>query len=318
MLPAPPAMLATLVTGGLLTPAEAELAAKIPLAEDIIVESDSGGHTDNRPLGALFPTIVALRDEIAASQQYDRPIRVGAAGGLGTPTALAAAFSLGAAFVVTGTVNQACVESGLDSSGRAMLARADIADVTMAPAADMFEQGVHVQVLSRETMFAGRGKKLRELYNRYPSLDAIPAAIRAKVEGQILRATFEEAWVSTRAFWLTRDAGEVTRAEADPKHKMALVFRAYLGQASRWAITGESDRRIDYQIWCGPAMGAFNRWVEGSFLAPTEARTATQVALNLLEGAATVTRAQQLRSFGLTVPAAAFDFRPRLLAKETS
>jgi 3-methyladenine DNA glycosylase Mpg len=60
-------------------------------------------------------------------------------------------------------------------------------------------------------------------------------------------------------------------------------------------------------------MGAFNTWVAGSFLAAPEARTAVQVARNLLEGAAVVTRAQQLRSYGVAVPTEAFDFRPREL-----
>jgi len=46
---------------------------------------------------------------------------------------------------------------------------------------------------------------------------------------------------------------------------MALVFRWYLGNGSRWAVEGTPDRVQDYQIWCGPAMGAFNRWVQGSF-----------------------------------------------------
>jgi hypothetical protein len=61
-------------------------------------------------------------------------------------------------------------------------------------------------------------------------------------------------------------------------------------------------------------MGAFNAWTAGSFLAAPEARTVVQVARNLLEGAAVVTRAQQLRSYGVPVPASAFDFRPRPLA----
>ena len=72
-------------------------------------------------------------------------------------------------------------------------------------------------------------------------------------------------------------------------------------------------RRLDYQLWCGPAMGAFNAWVRGSFLAPVANRTVVQIALNLLEGAAVVTRAQQLRSYGLPVPGTVFDFRPRPL-----
>jgi hypothetical protein len=94
---------------------------------------------------------------------------------------------------------------------------------------------------------------------------------------------------------------------------MALVFRWYLGKSSRWAITGEPKRRSDYQIWCGPAMGAFNAWVKGSFLADPAQRSVAQIGLNLLEGAAVVSRAQQLRSYGVPMPAAAFSFRPRPL-----
>ena len=162
-------------------------------------------------------------------------------------------------------------------------------------------------------MFAARARKLYELYRDYPSLDAIPDDQRAALEDRILRGSVADTWAATREFWMGRDPAEVDRAEADPHHKMALVFRSYLGRASRWAIDGVQDRRADYQIWCGPAMGAFNRWTEGTFLAEPTQRQAVQVALNLLEGAAMVTRAQQLRSFGVPVPPAAFDFRPRPL-----
>jgi trans-AT polyketide synthase/acyltransferase/oxidoreductase domain-containing protein len=184
----------------------------------------------------------------------------------------------------------------------------------MAPAADMFELGVEVQVLKRGTFFAVRAKKLYDLYRRHDSLDALPTQEKARLEKDILRVSVEDAWRDTDKFWRERDPREVAKAEADPKHKMALVFRSYLGQSSRWAIAGVRDRRPDYQIWCGPAMGAFNAWTEGSFLADPENRTVVQVARNLLEGAAVVTRAQQLRSFGVAVPPAAFDFKPRPLA----
>jgi hypothetical protein len=95
---------------------------------------------------------------------------------------------------------------------------------------------------------------------------------------------------------------------------MALVFRWYLGNGSRWARQGTADRQTDYQIWCGPAMGAFNAWARGSFLERPEARTVVQIARNLLEGAAQINRLQQLRSHGVPVPAAAFEYRPRPLA----
>jgi trans-AT polyketide synthase/acyltransferase/oxidoreductase domain-containing protein len=312
--PAPADMLAALVERGLLTPAEAALAARVPVAEDITCEADSGGHTDNRPLTALLPTIALLRDRITAERGYARGIRVGAAGGLGTPAAIAGAFALGAAYVQTGSVNQACVESGLGERGRAMLAQAEMADVIMAPAADMFEMGVDVQVLRRGSLFAVRARKLYELYRAYPSLEAIPADERAKVERDLLRNTFDAAWESTRTFWMGRDPQQVARAETDAKHRMALVFRAYLGLSSRWAIDGVDERAADFQIWCGPAMGAFNAWTRGSFLDAPAQRGVVQVARNLMEGAAVLTRAQQLRTYGLPVPAAAFEFRPRPLA----
>jgi PfaD family protein len=313
MSPAPPELLRTLLDRYQITPEEAELAARVPVAEDITVESDSGGHTDNRPLMALLPTILALRDSIAQEQGYDRPIRIGAAGGLGTPEAVAGAFGLGAAYVVTGSVNQSCVEAGLSEHAKEMLAQADVADVVMAPAADMFEQGVKLQVLKRGTMFAPRAAQLYELYRAYPSLNAIPAERRARLEREILQATVSEIWSATEDFWRRRDPSQLEIAETDPKHKMALVFRWYLGNASRWAIDGHADRRYDYQIWCGPAMGAFNRWTAGTFLAEPGNRTVVQVARNLLEGAAVITRAHQLRTYGVPVPAQAFAFRPRNL-----
>jgi PfaD family protein len=313
MSPPPQAMLDALVQTGELTAEEAALARHLPVAEDITVESDSGGHTDNRPLGSLFPTIVQVRDELSARFGYTRPIRVGAAGGLGTPESVASAFALGAAYVLTGSVNQSCREAGVSDDVKAMLALAELADMTMAPSADMFELGVKVQVLKRGTMFASRAATLYSLYTRFPSLEAIPADELARVEQQLFRQPVGEVWEDARQFFEVRGPHEIERAERDPKHKMALVFRSYLGRSSRWPIDGDSSRRLDYQVWCGPAMGAFNAWVKGSFLEKAENRTVVQVACNLLEGAAYVTRASQLRSYGVPIPAAAFAFPPRPL-----
>ncbi len=80
--------------------------------------------------------------------------------------------------MLTGSVNQ-LVESGVSDDARALLAQADLADVTMAPAADMFEQGVKVQVLRRGTLFAARASRLYETYRSYPSLAEIPGDVRS-------------------------------------------------------------------------------------------------------------------------------------------
>ncbi len=312
MSPPPAALLRRLVEDGDLSAEEAALAGRIPVVADVTVEADSGGHTDNRPMAVVLPAIRAVRDRLA--ETGSPAVRIGAAGGLGTPAAVAAAFALGADYVLTGSVNQAAVESGLSEDGRRMLAETDVVDTAMAPAADMFEMGAQVQVLRRGTMFASRASLLYELYKAHGALEEIPAPRRVLLEKQIFRAPLETIWREVTRFWADRDPAQLALAERDSKHRMALVFRWYLGKSSRWAMDGDVERKADYQIWCGPAMGAFNRWTAGSFLAAPEHRTVVQIALNLLEGAAFLTRAHQARTFGLPITSEGFSFRPRRLA----
>jgi PfaD family protein len=303
-------MLRELVTRSELTPEQAELASQIPVAQDLTAEADSAGHTDNRPAITLLPTMLALRDRLQARFGYEQAPRVGAAGGISTPWSAAAAFAMGAAFIVTGSVNQACVESGSSDTVRQMLAEAEQADCAMAPAADMFEMGVKVQVLKRGTMFAMRAAKLYEIYRSRDSLDAIPEAERIQLEKTIFHLPLTQIWEQTKDFFRRRDPKQIERAERDPKHQMALVFRWYLGQSSRWANAGELTRRIDYQVWCGPAMGAFNEWTKGSFLEQWQHRKVVTVALNILYGAAVQTRASMLRAQGVRLPSGCPSLRP--------
>jgi len=107
------------------------------------------------------------------------------------------------------------------------------------------------------------------------------------------------------------DPRQIERAERDPRHKMALVFRSYLGQSSKWAIQGDASRKGDYQIWCGPAMGAFNEWVRGSELEDYTQRRVVPVGMNLLWGGAVLLRVQQLRTQGITVPPEAARIAPK-------
>ncbi|MDT8444544.1 MAG: PfaD family polyunsaturated fatty acid/polyketide biosynthesis protein [Desulfuromonadales bacterium] len=297
--PPPSRLLQELVASGQLTAEQAQWAAEIPMAQDVTVESDSGGHTDNRPALALFPTIQAQKNACQIQYKYPQPLRVGLGGGIATPASAAAAFALGAAYLVTGTINQACIESGTCDEVRQMLAETRQADVTMAPSGDMFEMGVNVQVLKRGTMFSMRASKLYELYRAHSSIEELPAAERQKLEKTVFRKNLDQVWEETRSYFQLRDPRQLTKAEREPKYKMALVFRWYLGQSPVWANRGEADRRLDYQIWCGPAMGAFNEWVKGSFLEETRQRRVATVAWNLLFGAAVLIRANQLKLQGV-------------------
>lgn len=302
--PAPEAILRDLLAAGEITAEQAELARAVPMADDVTAEADSGGHTDRRPLTVLLPELLRLRDALAPQ------VRVGAAGGIGTPEAAYAAFAMGAAYVVTGSINQAAVESGQSAAVKELLAAAGVADCEMAPSSDMFELGVDVQVLKRGTLFPARAKKLYELYRTHGGLDDIPAVQRADLEAKVFRRPLDDVWRDTVAYFEARDPAQIERAEGDPKRRMALVFRWYLGLSSRWGIQGEPGRAPDYQIWCGPAMGAFNAWAAGTHLAPVANRHVADLAAHLMRGAAFTGRVAALRLAGVRLPSLSAVYRP--------
>jgi len=308
--PAPTKILKELVAQNLITELQATLAEKIPVADDITVEADSGGHTDNRPLVCLLPSILELRDEVQKKYGYQQPVRVGVAGGISTPQSALAAFMMGAAYVVTGSVNQSCVEAGTSPHTKELLAQAEMPDVMMAPAADMFEMGVKLQVLKRGTLFPVRAQKLYELYKNYDSIDEIPAVEREKLEKQIFRRSLNDVWEDTVAYVSTRNPDKIHKAANNPKLKMALIFRWYLGLSSRWSNSGEKGREIDYQIWCGPAMGSFNDWVRGSYLSEPSNRKVVDIADQIMTGAAYLYRIQNLKMQGCQLSIAFSQYRP--------
>lgn len=309
--PAPARLLQALVAEGRISSAQAELAARVPMADDITAEADSGGHTDRRPLVVLLPELVAARDRIARELPVAAAVRIGAAGGIGTPDAAAAAFAMGAAYVVTGSVNQAAREANQCAATKNLLATAQFADCIMAPSSDMFELGVQVQVLRRGTMFAARAQRLYDLYRAYPGMDALPADVRKDLEAKLFRRPLETVWQDCVTYFTERDPAQLTAAEGDEKARMALVFRWYLGLSSGWSIRGETDRSADYQIWCGPAMGAFNTWTAGTYLAAPENRGVADIAAQLLRGAAYLTRVAHLRTAGVRLPAECARYVPR-------
>lgn len=311
MEPASDEILQSLLEEGRINPEQARLAGLVPMADDITVEADSGGHTDNRPLVSVLPAIIRLRNQVQEKRNYPQPVRIGAAGGIATPESALAAFLMGAAYVTTGSINQGCVDSGASVHTKKLLSQMEMTDVSMAPASDMFEMGVKVQVLKRGTMFAMRAQKLYEIYSRYESIEDIPIQEREKLENTIFKLPLDSVWDECLKFFAVRDPQQIDRAEKNPKAKMALVFRWYLGLASRWSNIGEAGREMDYQIWCGPAMGAFNDWVRGTYLEDPENRKAADVNLQILTGAAYLYRINILESQGIRLDPSIKEFVPQ-------
>jgi PfaD family protein len=308
--PAPDRLVRTLLESGEITADQAELARRVPMADDITAEADSGGHTDGRPLVVLLPELLAVRDRVQRETGLDRPVRIGAAGGIGTPAAAAAAFTLGASYVVTGSINQASVEADQSETTKRLLAAAGVADCEMAPSADMFEMGVDVQVLKRGTMFAGRAKRLYETYRTHDGIESLPEPERVELEQRIFQRPLDDVWTDCVRFFTERDPAQIERAADNPKRRMALIFRWYLGLSSGWSVAGTPERSGDYQIWCGPAMGAFNSWVTGTYLAAPANRHVAELATQVMRGAAFAGRINQLRLAGVRLPAACSTYVP--------
>ncbi|MGA7436612.1 MAG: ACP S-malonyltransferase [Luteibacter sp.] len=287
MSPPPAAIVERLRERGLVTAQQAEWARGIPMSHDICVEADSGGHTDGGIVAVMLPPLMRLRDRMQATHAYAEPICMGLAGGIGGPEAAAAAFLLGADFIVTGSINQCTVESGMSADGKALLQEMDIQDTEYAPAGDMFEIGANVQVLKKSVFFPARANKLLSLYRHHESLDDIPERTRRQLETTFFKKSFAEIWDDTQRYF--RSAGmehEILKAEANPKHRMALTFRWYFAYCTRIAIEGKGEDRVNYQIQTGPALGSFNQWVKGTPLEPWTARHVDDIAHRIMVAAA--------------------------------
>lgn len=189
---------------------------------------------------------------------------------------------LGADFVVTGSVNQCTVEAGTSDAVKDILQDLGVHDTDYAPAGDMFEVGARMQVARKGLLFPARAQKLYELYLRHDSLDDLDARTRATLEQKYFGRPLDTVWQETRAHLARRFPDRLAEIERNPKQKMAQVFRWYFVHSTRLALAGRPEHRVDYQIHCGPALGAFNAWVRGTPLASWRQRHVAAVADHLM------------------------------------
>lgn len=301
--PPPERLLGKLLEAGRVTAGEAELLRRVPMADAITVESDSGGHTDQGNPFTLIPAVRKVRDAAEARFPEFGRIHLGAGGGIGTPEAAAAVFVLGADFVSSGSINQCTVEAGTSDVVKDMLEVMNVQDTDYAPAGDLFELGSKVQVLKKGLFFPARANKLLALYRQHESLEEIEPTLRRQIQDRYFKRSFEEVFDEIRR---ARPGPEVERAERQPKQRMAMVFKRYFRDTTAWALAGDLDHKVDFQIHCGPAQGAFNQWAAGGELAPWRRRHVDLIAERLLDE----TAALLTRRFGLMFGAAGALPRP--------
>lgn len=268
-----------------ITKEEADLSRRVSVADDICAEGDSASGSNGGSPYALLPSICRLRDESMEKYQYDKKVRVGAAGGIGTPEALAAAFILGADFVLTGSINQCTVEAATSDAAKDLLQNMNVQDTQYAPMENMFEMGSRTQVLKRGVFFPARANKLYDLYRLYNSIDEIDENTKKQIQEKYFNSSFENVYEEIKA---QCPSYSIMKAEENPKHKMALIFKWYLNYSSKLALSGNKENKVNYQINCGPALGAFNQWVKGTDLENWRNRHVDEIGEKLINETAQI------------------------------
>lgn len=280
--PPPEKKLDELLNAGKITKVQREIAKNIAMADDICVEGDSGGHTDRGNLFAILPAILMMRDRMQEKYDYEKKVRVGAAGGIGTPQTIAAVFTMGADFVMTGSINQCTVEAGTSSRVKEILSGVNIQDTDYCVSGDMLEWGSLVQVVKKGVFFPIRANKLYELYKDYNSLDEIDEKMREQLQTKYFGKSFEDIWAEVASHY---DETQLQKANANPKYKMLLIFKWYHAYTTKLALVGDDNNVINYQIHCSSAMGAFNQYVSGTQYENWQNRHAGKIGVMLMNEA---------------------------------
>lgn len=295
-------IVAQLLAAGAITAQQAELARAVPMSSEICVEADSGGHTDMGIPTVIFPALCRLRDDMQRQFGYERPVRMGLAGGIGAPASAAAAFTMGADFILTGSINQCTVEAGTSDAVKDLLQEMNIQDTDYAPAGDMFELGAKVQVLKKGVFFPARANRLHALYLQYDGLEALPEPVRRQLEERYFKRGFDAILTEAKAYLLQSGRQlEVEQLQASPKKRMARVFKWYFAYSTQLALAGRMEDRVDFQIHTGPALGAFNQWVKGTELASWRKRHVDDLAERLMHGAAQLLQSMYARLGSSTI-----------------
>ena len=297
--PVPEYLLAKMIQENRITTEDAALLRAVPVADDITVEADSGGHTDQGMPYVLMPVMLSLRNDMMKKYGYSRKIRIGAAGGIGSPESAAAAFVMGADYLVTGSINQCTVEANTSNAVKDLLQQMNVQDTEYAPAGDMFEIGARVQVLRKGLFFPARANKLYDLYRQYNSLDEIDRNTRKMIQEKYFHRSFEEVYQEVRSHYPPQ---EIAKAEQNPKRKMVMIFKWYFARSTQLALSGNQDYKVDYQIHCGPALGAFNQWVKGTPLEDWRNRHADEIGAKLLQETAELLSRRFQSLFGSFYP----------------
>src|SRR6185436_17721247 len=83
----------------------------------------------------------------------------------------------------------------------------------------------------------------------------------------------------------TRNPEQLEEALENPRLQMKLIFQWYFAHSNEVTLKGDVTERDNFQIHCGPAMGAFNHWVKGTDLEDWRNRRVAEITEILMNKA---------------------------------
>ena len=128
----------------------------------------------------------------------------------------------------------------------------------------------------------------------------IPESERLKLERTFFKRSLSEVWEQALGYLKAKGREkDIALTQANPKIRMARVFRFYFAYSVQLAFSGSAEDLVNYQVHTGPALGAFNQWVKGTALEPWTERHVDDIAIALMDAAAQHLRLGYERSLGL-------------------
>ena len=270
-----------LLSEQLINPEQAEMSQSIGLCDDLCVIGDCGEKTTGGSVFLLYPHVYQIKKQLETSYPHVRNVHLGVGGGLGTPQAIAHVFSMGADFILTGSINQATVEAGSSAAVKELLITMGLMDTQTCSSENVFDTQGRIQVLNMHNAFPAKADFLQALWMSYESVSDMPSSLQVHLKEQY----FDDLGDNNNEH--SKSTVSNLKGDLDPKLSMAKLFESYFERAQNHVILANDslDNATDYLIHTGPALGAFNEWVKGTPLESWKNRHVDVVAIHLLESA---------------------------------
>ncbi|PCJ19840.1 MAG: hypothetical protein COB02_06540 [Candidatus Cloacimonadota bacterium] len=272
-----------------------------------LIDGGFVSNQDTRSILSLMPAIKSLLKK--------KDIFLGIIGDLGTPESIAAAFSMGADFVSTSSINLLSNDISASTTFKESIKKVRFQDVSLVASSFNFESGVKIRSLNFGTRFLVVSSKLSGWFFEKKCVDTLSEDERFFLEKKVFGISIDQIIVDAKDFFSDRTPSLVQASIGNPRLSLALIIRYYLEKSYLWALEGDETKKIDFSIRCGLDLASFNQWRKGTIFEKDENLSVVQIALNLLMGAQFQFRKQFLLAQGFELEKD-YEYTPKIISLE--